>query len=72
MPLLTLLPVERFDVALRLLCRVDAKARICVRQSYLSCIGLVTTVGEVVEDSLCWFGDARWCSDPLAAEADGR
>ena len=36
LPLLTLLPVERFDVALRLLCRVDAKARICVRQSYYS------------------------------------
>jgi hypothetical protein len=35
LPLLTPLPVERFDVALRLSCRVDAKARICVRQSYL-------------------------------------
>ena len=30
------LPAEPFDVALRLLCRVDAKARICVRQSYYS------------------------------------
>jgi transposase len=35
-PLLTPLPAERFDVALRLSCRVDAKARICVRQSYYS------------------------------------
>src|SRR5215207_7625591 len=35
-PLLAPLPTERFDVALRLLCRVDAKARICVRQSYYS------------------------------------
>ena len=30
------LPAEPFDVALRLSCRVDAKARICVRQSYYS------------------------------------
>jgi hypothetical protein len=36
LPLLTPHPVERFDVALRLSCRVDAKARICVRQSYYS------------------------------------
>ena len=36
LPLLTALPAERFDVALRLSCRVDAKARICVRQSYYS------------------------------------
>lgn len=35
-PLLRPLPAERFDVALRLSCRVDAKARICVRQSYYS------------------------------------
>jgi transposase len=34
-PLLAPLPAEPFDVSLRLLCRVDAKARICVRQSYL-------------------------------------
>lgn len=34
--LLRPLPAEPFDVALRLLCRVDAKARICVRQSYYS------------------------------------
>jgi hypothetical protein len=34
--LLRPLPAERFDVALRLWCRVDAKARICVRQSYYS------------------------------------
>ena len=34
--LLTPLPPEPFDVSLRLLCRVDAKARICVRQSYYS------------------------------------
>jgi transposase len=36
LPLLRALPAERFDVALRLSCRVDAKARICVRQSYYS------------------------------------
>jgi transposase len=36
LPLLRPLPAERFDVALRLSCRVDAKARICVRQSYYS------------------------------------
>jgi hypothetical protein len=36
LPLLTPLPAEPFDVSLRLLCRVDAKARICVRQSYYS------------------------------------
>jgi transposase len=35
-PLLRPLLAERFDVALRLSCRVDAKARICVRQSYYS------------------------------------
>ena len=34
--LLAPLPAERFDVALRLPCRVDAKARICVRQSCYS------------------------------------
>jgi hypothetical protein len=34
--LLRPLPAKRFDVALRLSCRVDAKARICVRQSYYS------------------------------------
>jgi hypothetical protein len=34
--LLTPLPAEPFDVSLRLSCRVDAKARICVRQSYYS------------------------------------
>jgi hypothetical protein len=36
LPLLTPLPVKRFDVASQLSCRVDAKARICVRQSYYS------------------------------------
>jgi hypothetical protein len=36
LPLLRPLPAERFDVALRLSCRVDAKARVCVRQSYYS------------------------------------
>ena len=30
------LPVEAFDVATQLACHVDAKARICVRQSYYS------------------------------------
>jgi transposase len=36
LPLLRPLPPNRFDVALVLSCRVDAKARICVRQSYYS------------------------------------
>ncbi len=36
LPLLNPLPEERFDVALSLSCRVDAKARVCVRQSYYS------------------------------------
>jgi hypothetical protein len=34
--LLRPLPEEAFDVAARLSCRVDAKARVCVRQSYYS------------------------------------
>jgi hypothetical protein len=38
--------------------------------SDLSCIGLVTTVGEVVEDGLGVVGDARRGGDLLAAEAD--
>jgi transposase len=36
LPLLRPLPAERFDVSLALSCRVDAKARVCVRQSYYS------------------------------------
>jgi transposase len=36
LPLLRPLPGEVFDVAARLSCRVDAKARVCVRQSYYS------------------------------------
>lgn len=36
LPLLRPLPDEAFDVAARLSCRVDAKARVCVRQSYYS------------------------------------
>jgi transposase len=36
LPLLRPLPGDRFDVALVLSCRVDAKARVCVRQSYYS------------------------------------
>jgi transposase len=36
LPLLRALPIEPFDVALALSCRVDAKARVCVRQSYYS------------------------------------
>ena len=36
LPLLRPLPAEAFDVSLALSCRVDAKARICVRQSYYS------------------------------------
>ena len=36
MPLLRPLPVEAFDVSASLSCRVDAKARVCVRQSYYS------------------------------------
>lgn len=36
LPRLRPLPGERFDVAATLSCRVDAKARVCVRQSYYS------------------------------------
>jgi transposase len=36
LPLLNPLPGAPFDVSLSLSCRVDAKARICVRQSYYS------------------------------------
>jgi transposase len=36
LPLLNPLPATPFDVALVLSCRVDAKARVCVRQSYYS------------------------------------
>ncbi len=36
LPLLRALPVEAFDVSATLSCRVDAKARVCVRQSYYS------------------------------------
>jgi transposase len=36
LPLLAPLPGEAFDAAQTLSCRVDAKARICVRQSYYS------------------------------------
>jgi transposase len=36
LPLLHRLPDEPFDVSLSLSCRVDAKARVCVRQSYYS------------------------------------
>ncbi len=35
-PLLRALPLEGFDVAASLSCRVDTKARVCVRQSYYS------------------------------------
>jgi transposase len=35
-PHLMALPTERFDVALGLICRVDAKSRICVRQNFYS------------------------------------
>lgn len=35
-PRLQPLPAERFDVAVELVCRVDHKARICVRQAYYS------------------------------------
>jgi hypothetical protein len=37
----------------------------------LSCIGLVITLGEVVEDGLGVVGDARGRGDLLGAEADG-
>jgi hypothetical protein len=40
-------------------------------RSYLSCIGLVITLGEVVEDGLGVVGDARGRGDLLGAEADG-
>jgi transposase len=36
LPLLNPLPTEAFDVSASLSCRVDAKARVCVRQSYYS------------------------------------
>ena len=36
LPSLQQLPVEEFDVATMLVCKVDAKARICVRQAYYS------------------------------------
>jgi transposase len=36
LPLLRALPGETFDVSATLSCRVDAKARVCVRQSYYS------------------------------------
>ena len=36
LPLLNPLPVDAFDVSATLSCRVDAKARVCVRQSYYS------------------------------------
>jgi transposase len=36
LPLLRPLPAEPFDVAATLSCRVDAKARVCIRQSYYS------------------------------------
>lgn len=36
LPLLRPLPAEPFEVAATLSCRVDAKARVCVRQSYYS------------------------------------
>lgn len=36
LPLLRPLPTDRFDVAATLSCRVDAKARVCVRQSFYS------------------------------------
>lgn len=36
LPLLRPLPAESFDVAATLSCRVDAKARVCVRQSFYS------------------------------------
>jgi hypothetical protein len=39
--------------------------------SDLSCIGLVTTLSQVVEDGLGVVGDARWGGDLLVAEADG-
>ena len=36
LPLLNPLPLDAFDVSATLSCRVDAKARVCVRQSYYS------------------------------------
>jgi transposase len=35
-PVLQPLPTDRFEVAIELVCRVDHKARICVRQAYYS------------------------------------
>jgi transposase len=36
LPLLAPLPADRLDIGAQLCCRVDAKSRICVRQSYYS------------------------------------
>lgn len=36
LPLLSPLPIEGFDISAALSCRVDPKARVCVRQSYYS------------------------------------
>jgi hypothetical protein len=36
----------------------------------LSCIGLVTTLGEVVEEGAGVAGNARWGGDLLVAEAN--
>lgn len=36
LPLLAPLPAERLDISAQLSCRVDPKARVCVRQSYYS------------------------------------
>jgi hypothetical protein len=50
------------DVESRTICRLNPD---------LSCIGLVITLGEVVEDGLGVVGDARGRGDLLGAEADG-
>lgn len=53
-PALRALPGEVFDVSQTLSCRVDAKARVCVRQSYYSVPArLAGRRVERVSDGLC-------------------
>lgn len=61
-PLLNALPPGEFDASTALICRVDAKARICVRQSYYSVPARL--VGRKV--------DARLGARTVEAVADGK
>ena len=51
---------------------VAAAMNVWVASLDLSCIGLVTTLVEVVKDGVGGVGDAWPGGDLLAAEADGR